>query len=52
LELTDVAEVRTASIIRAIKALMMETLRASETSVKFNVTTRHYIVEDFNRNFI
>jgi len=46
--LTDVSEVRTASIIRAmiIIALMMEAVRTSETSVNFNVTTRRYIPED------
>jgi hypothetical protein len=42
LKLTDVSEVRTASII----ALMMETVGTSETSVSFNVTTRRYIQED------
>jgi hypothetical protein len=30
----------------AIIALMMEAVRASETSVNFNVTTRRYIPED------
>jgi hypothetical protein len=42
LKLTDVSEVRTASVI----ALMKEAERASETSVNFNVTTRHYIREN------
>jgi hypothetical protein len=40
--LTDVSEVRTASII----ALMMEAVRTSETSVNIYLTTRHYIPED------
>jgi hypothetical protein len=44
--LTYVSEVRTASIIRAIIALMMEAARTSETSVNFNVTTRRYIPKD------
>jgi hypothetical protein len=44
--LTDVSEVRTASVIRAIIALMMEAVRTSETSVHFNVTTRRYIQEE------
>jgi hypothetical protein len=39
-KLTDVSEVRTASMIRA---MMMEAVRTSETSVKFNATTRRYI---------
>jgi hypothetical protein len=41
LKLTDVSAVRTAFI-----ALMMEAVRTSETSVNFNVTTRHLIAED------
>jgi hypothetical protein len=44
--MTDVSAVRTASIIRAIIALMMEAARISETSVNFNVTTWRYIQED------
>jgi hypothetical protein len=40
LELTDVSEVRTASVIIA---LMMEAVRTSEMSVHFNVTTQRYI---------
>jgi hypothetical protein len=43
LKLTDVSEVRTASIIIA---LMIDAVRISETSVNFNVTTRLYIPED------
>jgi hypothetical protein len=45
--LTDVSEVRTASIIRAsiIIALMMEAAHTSETSVD-NYFTRQYIPED------
>jgi hypothetical protein len=39
--LTDVSEVRTASI-----ALLMEAVRTPETSDKFNVITRRYIPED------
>jgi hypothetical protein len=39
----DVSEVRT-SIIRA---MMMKAVRAFDTSVNFNVTTQHYIPEDF-----
>jgi hypothetical protein len=42
LKLTDVSEVRTASII----TLMKLAVRPSETSVNFNVTTRRYIPED------
>jgi hypothetical protein len=42
LKVTDVSEVRTASIIRA----MMEAVRTSETLVNFNVTRRRYIQED------
>jgi hypothetical protein len=45
LKLTDVSEVRTAFIIRAMIALM-EAVRTAETSVNFNVTTRRYIPED------
>jgi hypothetical protein len=48
LKLTDVSEVCTASIIRALISLMMEAVCTSETSVNFNVTTRHYIPEDLN----
>jgi hypothetical protein len=43
LKLTDVSEVLTAFIIRA----MMEAVRSSETFVNFSVTTRRYIPEDF-----
>jgi hypothetical protein len=42
---TDVSEVRAASIIRAIIALMMEATRTAETSVN-NYFTRQYIPED------
>jgi hypothetical protein len=31
-------------------ALIMEAVRTSETSVNFNVTTRHYIPEDSKLN--
>jgi hypothetical protein len=41
--LTDVSEVRTASIIRAV---MLEELRTSETSANSNATTRRYIPEN------
>jgi hypothetical protein len=40
LKLTEVSEVRTASIIRTLIALMMEAVRTSETSVNFNLPTR------------
>jgi hypothetical protein len=48
LKSTDVLEVRTASIIRAMIfiALMMDAVRISEASVDFNVTSRRYIPED------
>jgi hypothetical protein len=46
---TNVAEVRTASIIRVIIiALMMEAVRTFETSVYSNENTRRYIPEGFN----
>jgi hypothetical protein len=41
--ITYIQKVRTASVIRA---MMMEAVRTSETSVHFNVTTRRYIPED------
>jgi hypothetical protein len=46
--LTDVSEVRTASIIRAMSliALMMEAVRTSETLVNIYLTTWQYIPED------
>jgi hypothetical protein len=44
--LTDVSEVRTASIIRA----MMDAVRLSETSVNTYLTTRQYIAEDSKRH--
>jgi hypothetical protein len=44
--LTDVSEVHTASIIRAVIALMMEAVLTSETSVNLNVSTLRYIIED------
>jgi hypothetical protein len=40
--LTDVSDVRVASIMRAI----MEAARTSETSVDIYLTTRQYIPED------
>jgi hypothetical protein len=43
--LTDVSEVRTASIM-----MMMEAVRTSETLVNFNVTTRRYNPEDSKRH--
>jgi hypothetical protein len=47
LEYTDVSEVHTASIIRAVTAsmiaLMMEAVRTSETSVYSNETIGRYI---------
>jgi hypothetical protein len=42
--MTDVSDVHTASII----TLIMEAVLTSETSVNFNVTTRHYIPEGSN----
>jgi hypothetical protein len=44
--LTKVSEVHTASIIRAMNALMMEAVRTSEMSVNFKVITQHYIPKD------
>jgi hypothetical protein len=41
--MTDVSEVRTASIIGAI---MMEAVHTSEMSVNFNVTIWRYILEN------
>jgi hypothetical protein len=43
--LTDVSEVVTVYIIRAMSVLMMEAVRTSETSVKFNLNTRRYVPE-------
>jgi hypothetical protein len=43
LKLTDVSEMQNGSIIRA---MLMEAVRTSETSVNFKVTTRSYIPED------
>jgi hypothetical protein len=34
------------SSVRIIRAMVMKTVRTSETSVNFNVTTRRYIPED------
>jgi hypothetical protein len=49
LKWTDVSEVRTTSIIRAmIIALTMKAVHASETSVHFNLTSGRYIPEDSN----
>jgi hypothetical protein len=42
---TDVSEVRAASIIRTMIALMMEAVRTSETSV-IQLRARQYIPED------
>jgi hypothetical protein len=42
LEWTDVSEVLTASVIRA----MMEAVRTSETSIHSNDTTERYTAED------
>jgi hypothetical protein len=47
LEYTDVSELRTASIIRVIIALMLEAVHASETSV-YSEITRRYIREGSN----
>jgi hypothetical protein len=43
---TDVPEVRAASIIRAIIAIMLEAARTSETSVDIQLRTRQYIPDD------
>jgi hypothetical protein len=48
---TDVSEVRAASIIRAIIALIMEAAGTSETSVD-NYFTRQYIPEDKSEDLI
>jgi hypothetical protein len=50
-ELTDVSEACTASIIRAMIAVVMGAGRTSETSVNFTVTTRRYIPEDFKLHY-
>jgi hypothetical protein len=44
LELTDVSDIRIASIIRVMTliTLMVDAVRISETSVYSNKTTRHY----------
>jgi hypothetical protein len=47
LKLKDVSQVPTASIIRAMNAMMMEAVRTSETLVHFNAITLRYIPEDF-----
>jgi hypothetical protein len=50
-KLTDVSDIRTASIIRAfIIALMMEAVSTSETSLNIYQTTRSNISEDSLRN--
>jgi hypothetical protein len=43
---SDVSEVRAASIIRAMIALMMEAAHTSETSVENQLRTRQCIPED------
>jgi hypothetical protein len=43
---TDVSEVRAASIIRVLIALMMKAARTSETSVDIQLRTRQYIPGD------
>jgi hypothetical protein len=43
---TDVSEVRAASIIKALIALVMDAVRTSETSVDIDLTSRQYIPED------
>jgi hypothetical protein len=47
--LTDVSEVRAASIIRA---MMMEAARTSEKSVGIQLRTRQYIPEDSELHFL
>jgi hypothetical protein len=44
--LTNVSEVRAASIIKAMIDLMMKTARTSETSVNIDLRTRQYIPEN------
>jgi hypothetical protein len=44
-KLTDVSEVLTAAIIRAMSVLMMEAVSTSETKVNFYETTRRIIPE-------
>jgi hypothetical protein len=44
---TYVSEVRNASIIRAMIAMMMEAERTSETSADIQLRTQQYIPEDF-----
>jgi cell division protein FtsL len=44
--LINASEVRTASIIRVMIALMMEAVLTSQTLVNINLTTRQYIPED------
>jgi hypothetical protein len=43
---TDVSQVRAASIIRVITAMMMEAARTSETSVEIQLRRRQYIPDD------
>jgi hypothetical protein len=45
-ELTNVSEVLTASIIRAITAMMMEAVSTSEILVNFHQATQCNILED------
>jgi hypothetical protein len=45
LNLTDVSEVRSASMIRAM-IIMVKEVGTSETSVNFNVTTRPYVPQN------
>jgi hypothetical protein len=44
--LTNISEIRSASIIKAMFTLIMEAVHTSETLVNFNVTTQRYIPED------
>jgi hypothetical protein len=49
LKLTNISQVHTAAIIRAMSChvvLMMEAVRTSEISVNFKVTTWRYIAEE------
>jgi hypothetical protein len=46
LKLTDVSEVRTASITRALNEDLIDAGRTAETLVNYNVTTRRYIPEE------
>jgi hypothetical protein len=48
-EVHDVSEVRTASIIRAV---MTKAVRTSETSAQFNMSTRRYFPDDSKLQYL